>query len=133
MQKYILNSGKMVEMNLATTEQALSLYRAIIQECKGAGLDITIKEDTTVQELLDRNMEAKLNVIGSEKVIDTIIECCDKVLYDKQRFSMELFENEKNKQDFFPLLTLVAVENLRPFFPNLDIIFTAIMSQYLRT
>lgn len=133
MQKYILKSGKIVELTLAPIEQALVLYRAVIHECKGAGLDLTIKEDTTVQELLDRNMEAKLNIIGSELVLDAVKDCCAKVLYDKQRFSMELFENEKNKQDFFPLLILVAIENLRPFFVQADIIFSAILSQYLKS
>lgn len=132
MQKYILKSGKLVELNLAPIEQALALYRAVIYECKGAGLDLTIKEDTTVAELLDRNMEAKLNIMGSELVMEAVKDCCAKVLYDKQRFDMGLFEEEKNKGDFFPLLILVAIENLRPFFPEAHIIFTAILSQYLK-
>lgn len=132
MQKYILKSGKIVEITLAPIEQALALYRAIVYECKGAGLDLTIKEDTTVQDLLDRNMEAKLNVIGSALVLDAVKDCCAKVLYDKQRFSMDLFEDEKNKQDFFPLMKLVAIENIQPFFPEARIVFEAFLSQILK-
>ena len=41
MLKFQLKSGKMVELNLAPMDNALYLYRTIIHECKGAGLDIT--------------------------------------------------------------------------------------------
>lgn len=132
MHKFILKSGKKVELNLATIEQALFLYRTIVAACKGAGLDLTVTPETTVAELLDKNMEAKLNIMSSESVLEAVKDCCAKVIYDGQNFSMDLFEDEKNKQDFFPLMILIAIENIRPFFPQADIIFTAVLSQYLK-
>ena len=133
MLKFQLKSGKMVELNLAPMAECLALYRAIIHECKGAGLDITIANEETIAEVLTKNIDALLNVIGSEYVMEAIKGCMAKVLYDKQRFNLDLFENdEKARGDFFPLLTLVAVENLRPFFPSLSPLWSAIESMVIQ-
>ena len=133
MLKFQLKSGKMVELNLAPMTECLALYRAIIHECKGAGLDITIANEETIAEVLTKNIDALLNVIGSEYVMEAIKGCMAKVLYDKQRFNIDLFENdEKARGDFFPLLTLVAVENLRPFFPSLSPLWSAIESMVIQ-
>ena len=133
MLKYQLQSGKLVEMNLATMPQALSLYRAVIHECKGAGLDITNATTTTIGDMLLKNIDALLNVIGSEIVLEAIQGCCEKVLYDNQHFSMDLFEdNEKARGDFFGLMLLVASENLRPFFPNLHSVFSTLSARAVK-
>lgn len=132
MLKYQLQSGAKVEFNLGTIEQALGLYRALIYECKNAGLDVTVLEGDTVLDVVMKNKEAILNILGSEHVIECIKECCSKVLYNGQKFSMDLFEEEKARQDFFPLMMLVGVENVRPFFPNLHIAYSIILSLVLK-
>ena len=124
--KYQLQSGTIVEMDLATTPQALCVYRAVIHECKGAGLDISGATDTTIGEMLLKNIDALLNVIGSEIVLTAIQGCCDKVIYDGQRFNMDIFEDEKAKGDFFGLMLLIASENLRPFFPAVHSVFSTL-------
>lgn len=126
MRKYQLNSGKIVEMNLATTPQALSLYRAIIHECKNAGLDLSGITFDNIGKILAKNIDAILNIIGSEYVFNAIEGCCEKVVYDGQHYSIDIFEDEKAKGDFFGLMTLIASENLRPFFPDLHSLFTAL-------
>lgn len=132
MLKFELKSGARVEYNLAGIQQALRLYRGIIAECKNAGLDITIAEGTIVADIVMNNKEAILNIIGSENILECIKDCCDKVLYNGQRFSMELFEDEKARQDFFPLMVLVGVENVRPFFPELHTAYSVILSLVLK-
>ncbi len=133
MLKYELQSGTIVEMNLATTPQALTLYRAVIHECKGAGLDLSgVQEQSTIGKLLMDNIEALLNVIGSEFVMDAIVGCCDKVIYNGQHFSMELFEDEKAKGDLLGLMILVASENLRPFFPSLHSVFSMLSGMAIK-
>lgn len=132
MLKYQLQSGAKVEFNLGTIEQALGLYRALIYECKNAGLDVTVLEGDTVLDVVMKNKEAILNILGSEHVIECIKECCSKVLYNGQKFSMNLFEEEKARQDFFPLMMLVGVENVRPFFPNLHTAYSIILSLVLK-
>lgn len=132
MLKYQLKSGSTVEFNLAPIETGLALYRAIVSECRAYNLDLSIKDDVTVLELIGKNSKPLLSVMGSEFVMDAIKACCDKVLYNKQRFSMELFEDEKARGDFFGVMLLVALENLVPFFPHLRTYSETLLSQILR-
>lgn len=132
MLKYQLKSGKIVEFNLASIDKALALYRAVILECKSAGLDITMESETTIAEVLTKNIKAILGIMGSEYVMEAIKDCCDKVLYDKQKFSMDIFEDERARGDFFGLMLLVGVENLRPFFAEMTSLFDLILSGVLK-
>lgn len=129
--KFQLQSGKKLELDIAPLEVGLNLYRAIINECKNAGLDITVADDTTLMDLLMKNKEALLNIISSETVLECIKDCCPKVLYDKQRFNMDLFEKVENRKDFFAVMAIVGIENIRPFFAEPHTILNAIQSQFL--
>lgn len=129
--KFQLQSGKKVEIDIAPLEVALNLYRAVINECKNAGLDITIANEDTLLDLLMKNKECLLNIISSETVMEAIKDCCAKVLYDKQRFNTGLFEKVENRKDFFPTLAIVGIENIRPFFAEPHTILNAVQSQFL--
>lgn len=144
--KFQLKSGKLLELNLAPIEKALALYRAIIFECKGdkVKLDKLIQAVKTIYsgsenetgvsilDILAENKEAILSVIGSEYVMNAIQDCCDKVLYDKQRFSLELFEDKENRADFFGVMVIVALENLSPFFYQIPTYFTMLSAPFLK-
>lgn len=132
MNKYQLKSGAIVEFNLATIEQGLTLFRSIVYECQKSGLELKMNSDTSIADLLSQNSSALLNVIGSVGVLEAVKGCCDKVLYNKTRFSMELFEDERARGDFFSVMTLVALENLAPFFPEVRSIFSIILSQIVK-
>lgn len=129
--KFQLQSGKKLEIDIAPIEVCLNLYRAVINECKNAGLDITIADEDTLLTLLMKNKECLLNIISSESVMEAIKDCCPKVLYDKQRFSMSLFEKVENRKDFFPTMAIVGIENIRPFFGEPHTVLNAIQSQFL--
>lgn len=131
MLKFQLKSGKKLEINIAPIDLGLNLYRSILIECKGAGLDLTIAEEDTILSVLLKNKEAVLNVLSSENVLEAVKDCCQKVVYDKQRFSMELFDKIENRKDFFSVMMLVALENIRPFFDEPHIILDAIQSQII--
>lgn len=124
MLKYTLQSGKIVEITLSPVEIALNLYRAILTECKNANVDIKdlFIGDKSFADLVQDNIEAIINIFASEDVMEAIKACCTRVVYNKQKFSMEIFENIENRKDLFPLLQLVALENLTPFFPQLRIV-----------
>lgn len=132
MQKFQLESGKILEISLAPVETALELLRAFMIECKNAGLNLKIGQDDTIANVLGRNTEALLNVASSKAVLEAVKECSARNLYDKQKFSMELFEDEKARGDFIPVMVLTAIENLQPFFPNLHIIFESLEQGFLK-
>ncbi len=131
MLKFQLKSGKKLEVDIAPIETGLTLYRAILTECKNANLDLTVADDDTVMTMLMKNKEACLNVLASEMVLEAVKDCCAKVVYDKQRFNMELFNKIENRKDFIPTMMIVAMENIRPFFDEPHIILDALQSQFL--
>lgn len=132
MRKYQLASGKVLEFNLAGIEQALELYRAVLSECKNAGLDLNIVDANSWLDVITKNQEVILNIASSSTVMEEIKNCCAKVLYDKKRFSMEIFEDEKARGDFFSIMAIVGIENIRPFFPSLHMFFDAIVNPFLK-
>lgn len=132
MYKFELKSGKKIEFNLASIEKGLELYRTFILECQKAGINLELGENEQIGALFTKNYHLILAVLGSKAITDCIISCCDKVLYNGQRFNMDLFEEENARQDFFPLITIVGVENIRPFFPNLDTAYSLILSLVLK-
>lgn len=131
MLKFQLKSGKKLEIDIAPIETGLNLYRAILIECKGANLDLSVANEDTIMDLLLKNKEACLNILSSELVLEAIKDCCSKVVYDKQRFNMNLFEKMENRKDFIPVMMIVAMENIRPFFDEPHIILDALQSQFL--
>lgn len=131
MLKFQLKSGKKLEIDIAPIETGLNLYRAILVECKGANLDLSVANEDTIMDLLLKNKEACLNILSSELVLEAIKDCCSKVVYDKQRFNMSLFEKMENRKDFIPVMMIVAMENIRPFFDEPHIILDALQSQFL--
>lgn len=132
MLKYQLKSGRKVEFSLAPVETALSLYRTIMSECQRCKLDLSIDENMTMLDLLSKNSEIILKLMGSESVMEAIKDCCAKVLYNGAKFSMDLFEEENARADFFGVMILVALENLLPFFPSLRMYSEMLLSLFLR-
>lgn len=146
MLKFQLKSGKLLELNLAPIDKALALYRAIIYECKGDKVRIDkliqalkaayageeMPEGLSMLDIIAENKEAILSVIGSEYVMNAIQDCCEKVIYNKQRFSLELFDEKENRADFFGVMVIVALENLSPFFYQTPTYFTMLSAPFLR-
>ena len=146
MLKFQLKSGKQLEFNLAPIDKALNLYRAIIAECRGNKINLEklvnalksayngleLQEDFSIIDVLMDNKEAILSILGSQYVMDAIQDCCEKVLYDKQRYSLELFDDEKNRADFFGVMVVVALENLSPFFYQTPSYFTILSAMFLK-
>lgn len=145
MLKFQLKSGKHLEFNYAPIDKALALYRAVIYECRGDKIKLErlvnalkaaytgaeSQENFSIMDVLLDNKEAILSVIGSEYVMNAIQECCEKVLYDRQRFSLELFNDTPNRADFFGVMVIVALENLSPFFHQTPTYFTMLSAPFL--
>lgn len=132
MLKFQLMSGKILELAYAPIETALDLLRAVTVECKNAGLDLKVNDDETLADVIGKNTEAVLNIFSSVPVLEAIKACSERNLYDKQKFNMSLFEDEKARGDFIPFMMITALENIRPFFPSLRIVFEMLEGAYLR-
>lgn len=132
MRKYKLTSGKIVEFELAPVETGLNLFRTVVNETKGTGLKLEIEEGDTIFNLIfGKNADAALAVMSSENVFNAVYECCSRVKYDNKPFTLELFNEEKARQDLLPVVQLVGLENLAPFFPGLRLVFDTLISDLL--
>lgn len=132
MRKYKLASGKIVEFELAPVERGLNLFRTVVNETKGTGLKLEIEEGDTIFNLIfGKNADAALAVMSSENVFNAVYECCSRVKYDNKPFTLELFNEEKARQDLLPVIQLVGLENLAPFFPGLRLVFDTLISDLL--
>lgn len=132
MRKYKLTSGKIVEFELAPVETGLNLFRTVVNETKGTGLKLEIEEGDTIFNLIfGKNADAALAVMSSENVFNAVYECCSRVKYDNKSFALELFNEEKTRQDLLPVIQLVGLENLAPFFPSLRLVFDTLISDLL--
>lgn len=129
--KFQLKSGKKLEIDIAPVELGLELYRSILIECRNADLDISIATEDTLMTILMKNKEAILKILSSKLVYDATLDCCSRVIYNKQKFNMELFEKVENRKDLFDILMIVAMENIRPFFAEPHIILDALQVQFL--
>ena len=130
--KYKLTSGKIVEFELAPVETGLNLFRTVVNETKGTGLKLEIDESDTVFNLIfGKNADAALAVMGSENVFNAVYECCTRVKYDNKPFTLDLFNDEKARQDLLPVIQLVGMENLAPFLPSLRLVFDTLISDLL--
>ena len=72
----------------------------LVSALKATYAGAEMEEGLSMLDIIAENKEAILSIIGSEYVMNAIQECCDKVLYNKQRFSLELFEEPENRADF---------------------------------
>lgn len=132
MRKYKLASGKIVEFELAPVETGLNLFRTVVNETKGTGLKLEIEEGDTIFNLIfGKNADAALAVMSSENVFNAVYECCSRVKYDNKPFTLELFNEEKARQDLLSVIQLVGLENLAPFFPGLRLVFDTLISDLL--
>ncbi len=132
MLKFQLKSGKKLEIEYAPIETALTLLRAVLTECKKAGLDIKIAEGMQVIDLIQNNTPALLGILSSETVLEATKDCCTKNLYDGMRFTTDAFESPENRQDFIGAMIIVAIENLAPFFPEARTVLNPVQSLFLR-
>ena len=78
--KFQLQSGKKLEMDIAPIQTCLDLYRVILMQCKGAGLDLTTASEDTIMSVLLKNIDAILNILSSEDVLEAVKDCCAKVV-----------------------------------------------------
>lgn len=117
MYKFLLQSGKKVQMNIAPLQQGDFLLRTILPIAGQHGFNLADLFTMPMFEILEKHSSTLLNIFASSDVLEAVEDCCSKVSYDGKPYKRDLFENEENRQDFYPLLLLVGLENLRPFFP----------------
>ncbi len=123
MYKFLLKSGKKVEIQLATTSQALNLLQTALYIASKNDLDFKEFFEIPIKDIMLKNSKALLNLMASSELIEAIEGCAKGVFYEKMPYSRDIFEDENKREDFLPCLFLIFLENLRPFFGKAPFIF----------
>lgn len=129
MDKEILKSGKALYIDLAPITSSWKLFQAVVMAFKKNGINLKVDLDTEInfRDIFLKNAGECLNglmdIVVSDTVIETVLDCGAKCLYEaggvKHKITLDTFEKEDFRADFFEVMYKIAIRNLRPFFPQL--------------
>jgi hypothetical protein len=121
-----LPSGASIDITLGSFQEGHRLLKAVVVEVRK--VQLTLPPGTGFNDFLSLELGGEaINVIKdlitgliiSPEVEDALWPLMGRSLYNGQRITKDLFENEKFRPDFLAVTTEVLVFNLKPFFENL--------------
>lgn len=123
-----LQSGNTLSITLAPIKDSYRLFQAVVLEFKKNGIDLKLDRDTDLNflKIFENNVSACLeglaNIITSDSVLEIIMEMGQRCVYTangvSNKVSMDIFEEEANRRDFFEVIMKIALRNLKPFFQS---------------
>lgn len=130
--KNLLNSGASLDVSIADVRTGFRLFGKVVNEFKKNGVNIEVYYDPKKGIQIDKMLEDKnnrnfifegfLDVVTSEDILEILLECGKSAVYEKdgvqQKVTMAAFENENNRGDFFEVMKLILMTNIKPFFPQ---------------
>lgn len=127
--KYQLKSGAKLEVNESSISDCWMLYQSICNALKKDGLELPDLANMSFAEIIRSNPVAILNIFSDDEILEQILNCAKQAIYNGQRVTMDTFS--KNRSDFFPSMQLIALVNLKPFFPEFHTVFQGLMDSIL--
>lgn len=127
--KYQLKSGAKLEVNESSISDCWMLYQSICNALKKDGLELPDLANMSFAEIIRSNPVAILNIFSDGEILEQVLNCAKQAIYNGQRVTMDAFS--KNRGDFFPSMQLIALVNLKPFFPEFHTVFQGLMDSIL--
>ena len=127
--KYQLKSGAKLEVNESSISDCWMLYQSICNALKKDGLELPDLAKMSFAEIIRSKPVAILNIFSDDEILEQILNCAKQAIYNGQRVTMDTFS--KNRGDFFPSMQLIALVNLKPFFPEFHTVFQGLMDSIL--
>lgn len=128
MERITLKSGSKLNITLAPVYNSIKLLQEVIKAFKNNGISLKIDRETEIDfmKLFEDNSDMFLGglaeVVSSEKVLECVLACSEKCLYEKNgvkhKINLGLFDDEEIRKDFIEVIFKISIENLKPFFPN---------------
>lgn len=134
MQEITLKSGNVLKFSHAPFIDAIRLTNIVAKAFSQRGLDVKIDRDTEIsfEGLFNKNPDAFVrglcDVVFEEYVMTLVFKCAERCLYIKdgvsQKITMDTFEDDEARNDFYEIMYKIAYENVKPFFANLLTVFS---------
>lgn len=129
MEELTLKSGNVLKVGLPPIKDSLELVNIIAYIFSKRGLDIKLDRDTdlNLMTLFEKNSEACIkglsDVIFNSQVLTCVLKCAEKCIYVNngvsQKITLELFDKEEYRGDFYEVMIKIATANVKPFLANL--------------
>jgi hypothetical protein len=128
----ILESGAILKLSLCSFAEGSKLMKAVARELRNTTISLGVKEVKNLGDLFKidvgdealntfKNLVAGL--ISSEEIEAALWPCIVRGSYIyagvETHINKDLFEDEKARADYLPILKEALVYNLSPFFVNL--------------
>jgi hypothetical protein len=108
----VLESGALLKLSLCSFEEGTKLMKVVARELKNT----RISRDEEVINVI-KNLVTTL--IASNEIEEALWSCIERGTYDGIHIKRDIFEDEKARADYIPILREALVFNLSPFFKSL--------------
>lgn len=129
MKEITLKSGNVLRFGLPEIIKSLRLTNAIAQTFSKRGIDIKLDRETELsfKSLFDKSPEAFLkgasDVIFDENILPIVLDCASSCVYVQsgisKKITLDTFQDEVSRGDFYEIMIRIGLENVKPFFANL--------------
>ena len=125
MQK-VLESGSVLDLSICSFAEGNRLMKAVAKEIKNTQISLGAKGqmgDFLKLQVGDDALNTIKNLVtgllASDEIEAALWPCIERGTYDGVHIKKEIFEDEKTRADYIPILKEALVYNLSPFFKSL--------------
>jgi hypothetical protein len=124
--KKVLESGAVLDLSICSFAEGTKLMKAVAKELKNTQISLGVKE--RVSDFFKLNLgDDALNTIknlvtgllSSDEIEAALWPCIERGTYNGIHIQKDIFEDEKTRADYIPILKEALVYNLTPFFKSL--------------
>lgn len=129
MEDITLKSGNILKIGLPPIKKSLDLVNVVAHCFSERGLNIKLDRDTELsfKGLFEKNRDACVkglsDVIFNPQVTHCVLECAERCIYVyngvSQKITLDLFDKEEYRADFYEVMIKIAIANIKPFLANL--------------
>ena len=125
MQK-VLESGALLDLSICSFAEGNRLMKAVAKEIKNTQISLGAKGqmgDFLKLQVGDDALNTIKNLVtgllASDEIEAALWPCIERGTYDGVHIKKDIFEDEKTRADYIPILKEALVYNLSPFFKSL--------------
>ena len=122
----VLDSGAVLNLSICSFAEGNRLMKAVAKEIKNTQISLGAKGQMgdflklqVGDEALNTIKNLVTGLLASDEIEAALWPCIERGTYDGIHIKKDIFEDEKVRADYIPILKEALVYNLRPFFQSL--------------
>lgn len=116
-----LPSGAELKITMSPFTEGRSLYQAMLEEAKSLSLAPNTEIDVNFFK------DIFCSALSSKKIESCIWKCMERSTYNDLKITIDTFEPEESRQDYFDVMMEVARYNVLPFTKNLSAKYSQVL------